>query len=82
MISNFVVDKNSVTPWTKIQVTASTTGGTEQETQAVIDGLQEKGWNVTWGTGPTTFCSEAEKLAFMEDFNAVVGSIVMIGGMA
>ena len=74
-----IVDKNRVTPWTKIQVAASATGGTEQETQAVIDALQEKGWNVTWGTGPMVFCSEDEKRAFTEDFEQAVDNLV-VGG--
>ena len=57
---------------TEIPITSLHTGGTEQQTQAVIDALQAQGWNVVWGMGPMRFCSEDERMAFEEDFRQTV----------
>jgi len=57
---------------TKILISSLHTGGTEQQTQAIIDSLQEMGWNVEWGKGPTTFCSPNEREKFERDFAVVV----------
>ena len=60
---------------TSIPLTSLETGGTEQQTQAVIDALQAKGWRVFWGIGTKTYRSESERLAFEADLRQEIARI-------
>jgi len=62
---------------TRILILSFHTGGTEQQAQAIIDSLQEKGWNVVWEIGPTTFCSPDERERFERDLAGIVGELVL-----
>ena len=52
---------------TEIHLSTVQIGGTEREAQAVIDALQARGWNVVWGTGPSSFVDMREEAAFGDD---------------
>ena len=60
---------------TQIYINAINTGGTEEETQRVIDSLQARGWNVVWGNAPSRFCDAREEAAFAIDFCEVMEAL-------